>query len=55
MPLKRARMATAMYYYEHVLLHDQLQSHTITEKGSEGMSATATYYYEHDVLLHDQL
>ena len=34
-------MATAMYYYEHVLLHHQPDSHldliTITEKGSKGM------------------
>ena len=32
----RARMATEMYYYEDVLLHDQLQSGTTTEKGPKG-------------------
>ena len=29
-------MATEMYYYEDVLLHDQLQSGTTTEKGPKG-------------------
>ena len=30
-------MATAMFYYEHVLLHDKLKSRTTTEKGSKDM------------------
>ena len=38
-------MANAMYYYEDVLLHDQLQSGTTTEKGSKG-----TYGYCHVLL-----